>query len=149
MNLRSQLNYKLPSFHRDLQIATASGVNLYYDNVGGDILDLMINRMSKNGRIAACGAITGYNSKKPCVLKNYFQIISMRLQIRGFIVLDYPMEEAMEAQTLLSKAIADSRLQVDSNNETVVPTDFKNVPATWLRLFSGANVGKLVTALKK
>ncbi|KAH7015880.1 hypothetical protein EDB80DRAFT_833104 [Ilyonectria destructans] len=141
------LNYKSPNFERDLHEATNAGVDIYYDNVGGEILDMMLARMSRNGRIAACGAISGYNSSSPCVLKNYFQIISMRLQIRGFIVLDYPPAKALETQNLLQQAIMDDKLSVSDENETIIPTAFEDVPKTWMRLFNGHNTGKLVTKL--
>lgn len=146
-NERKGLNYKSPNFERDLHEATNAGVDIYYDNVGGEILDMMLARMSRNGRIAACGAISGYNSSSPCVLKNYFQIISMRLQIRGFIVLDYPPAKALETQNLLQQAIMDDKLSVSDDNETIIPTAFEDVPKTWMRLFNGHNTGKLVTKL--
>lgn len=142
------MNYKSTTFAQDLKAATADGVDIYYDNVGGNILDMMLGLMSRNGRIAACGAITGYNSEDPCILENYFQIISMRLQVRGFIVLDYPLDKAMQAQKLLRRAIEDQKIHLDTKNETVVRASFQDVPTTWLRLFEGQNVGKLVTHIE-
>lgn len=139
------LDYKSPTFKEDLDKATRQGVDLFYDNIGGEILDLMLARMSKGGRITACGAISGYNSDNPCALKNYFHVISMRLQIRGFIVLDYPQEQAMRTQNLLRKAIEDGTLSIGEDNHTVVTCSFEDIPKTWLRLFSGQNVGKLVS----
>ncbi|KAM6522912.1 quinone oxidoreductase [Fusarium falciforme] len=141
------LNYKSPHFERDLYEATGAGVDLFYDNVGGSILDMMLARMSRHGRIAACGAISEYNTSNPCVLKHYFHIISMRLQIRGFILFDYPPAEALEVQNLLQQAIVDGKLSVSDGNETIVSTTFEDVPRTWLRLFDGNNTGKLVTRL--
>lgn len=108
----------------------------------------MLARMSLHGRIVACGAITGYNSEDPCILTNYFQVISMRLQIRGFIVIDCPPQKVKEVITLFQEAIKDGRLKIGDENETVVPTSFEDVPQTWLRLFSGQNTGKLVTKLQ-
>ncbi|KAL6249476.1 quinone oxidoreductase [Rhinocladiella similis] len=141
------LNYKSPSFAEDLKNATRDGVDIYFDNVGGEILDLMLGRMSMYGRVAACGAISQYNSSEPLMLKNYFQVISMRLQIRGFIVLDYFQSRA-EALKVFRQAIQDGKLKIGEGNETVVPTKFEDVPKTWLKLFSGDNTGKLVTKLE-
>lgn len=122
-------------------------MDIYYDNVGGEILDLMFSHMSRNGRIAACGAITGYNSKEPDVVRNWFHVISMRLSIRGFIILDYAPEEARKTQELLRRAIEDGTLRVSEESQTVVETRMEDVPKTWLRLFEGQNTGKLVTKL--
>jgi hypothetical protein len=107
----------------------------------------MLTRTSKNGRITACGAISGCNSDDPCVLRNYFQMIPMRLQIRGFTVHDSPPDKAAEAQILLWKAIEDGTLDLSDDNETIVPTKFEHVPNTWLALFEGKNTGKLATKL--
>ncbi|KAK5331668.1 quinone oxidoreductase [Exophiala xenobiotica] len=141
------LNYKSPSFASDLEKATQDGVDIFFDNVGGEILDMMLGRMSMYGRVAACGAITSYNSSEPLVLKNYFQVITMRLQIKGFIVIDY-LSKAAETQKIFRQAIQEGKLKVGDEMETVVSTKFDDVPKTWLKLFSGENTGKLVTKLE-
>ena len=114
--------------------------------MGGKILDLMLAHMSMYGRIAACGAITGYNSNEPTVLKNYFQIITMRLQVKGFLVLDF-ISKARGTVALFRRAIADGKLKLGGESEIVVPTKFEDVPNTWMKLFSGGNTGKLVTKI--
>ncbi|KIW12232.1 hypothetical protein PV08_09508 [Exophiala spinifera] len=141
------LNYKSPTFAEDLKDATRDGVDIYFDNVGGEILDLMLGRMSMYGRVAACGAISQYNSSEPLALKNYFQVISMRLQIRGFILLDY-LQKRAEALQVFRQAIQDGKLKIGEGNQTVVPTKFEDVPKTWLKLFSGDNTGKLLTKIE-
>ncbi|KIV87173.1 hypothetical protein PV11_02738 [Exophiala sideris] len=141
------LNYKSPSFAADLKEATKDGVDVYFDNVGGEILDLMLGNLSMYGRIAACGSISGYNSDQPTVLKNYFQVISMRLQLRGFIIIDY-LSKAGEVLKLFREAIQEGKLKIGDGNETVVSTKFEDVPKTWLKLFSGDNTGKLVTKVE-
>ena len=64
------LNYKSKSFEEDLEKATDGYVDLYFDNVGGHILDLMLDRIKQNGVVVACGSISGYNSSEPTVLKS-------------------------------------------------------------------------------
>ena len=83
------LNYKSSSFAADLKKATPDFANVYFDNVGGEILDLMLTRMAKHGRVAACGAISNYNSSGDAItgLKNWFEVITMRIKLEGFIVL--------------------------------------------------------------
>ncbi|KAK2606757.1 hypothetical protein N8I77_005488 [Diaporthe amygdali] len=142
------IDYKASDFKQRLSKATTEYANVYFDNVGGDILDFMLTRMARDGRIAACGAISQYNAKDSDdgdEIKNWFQVISMRLRIRGFIVNDFPWR-VEEAQKTLHKALEDGKLDI-TEGEHVVETRFEDVPATWLKLFEGANTGKLVTKL--
>ncbi|KAK5946049.1 quinone oxidoreductase [Knufia obscura] len=140
------LNYKSPTFEKDLKDACGDGVDVYFDNVGGEILDHMLANMSLNGRISACGAITGYNGEAALPMKNYFNVISMRLQIKGFIVIDF-LHKAVETIGKLVGAVQEGKIKIGSENETVVETKFEDVPGTWLKLFEGGNQGKLVTKL--
>ena len=127
--------------------ATPDYANAYFDNVGGEILDLMITRMARDGRIIACGAISNYNSSidKATGLKNWFEIITMRLRVRGFIVMDF-LAKAPEAVKVLLGALQDGKLNVDGG-EQIVKGSFEDVPKTWLTLFNGSNTGKLVTQI--
>ncbi len=142
------LNYKKSSFKEDLIEATEGYVEVYFDNVGGEILDLMLTRMKKGGRIAACGAITNYNKSEKAGLKNWFEVISNRIEIKGFIVNDFIAEgkrpEAVKEMVTVAK---EGKIKVGDENETVVDTNFEGVPKTWMLLFEGANTGKLVTKL--
>lgn len=138
------LNYKSPSFEKDLKAACGDGVDIYFDNVGGEILDFMLANMNRNGRIAACGAITAYNGEAALPMKNYFNVISMRLQIRGFIVLDH-LKTINEVMGTFMSALKEGKLKLDDSSETVVDTKFEDVPGTWLKLFEGGNQGKLIT----
>ncbi|KAI7652264.1 hypothetical protein KC318_g15110, partial [Hortaea werneckii] len=100
------------------------------------------------GRIAACGAISNYNNSpdKTLGIKNWFEVISMRLEIRGFIVIDH-LSKAGEALDKFKKALADGKLQVEGG-EQIVKASFEEIPKTWMQLFSGSNTGKLITALQ-
>ncbi|KAL1626760.1 quinone oxidoreductase [Neofusicoccum ribis] len=140
------LNYKSPSFEEDLAKATEGYVDVYFDNVGGRILDLMLTRMKKEGTIAVCGAISTYNATEPMVLKNWIEALSMRLTIRGFILLDY-VAEIPNAIGELVQATQEGKITLGDENETVVETDIKGVPSTWMKLFEGWNKGKLITKL--
>ena len=142
------VNYKNPDFKKQLRTATDGFVDVYFDNVGGPILDLMLTRMKKHGRIAACGAITDYNSSNPTGLKNWFEIISNRIEIRGFIIFDFiATGKGPEAVKEMVQAWKDGKIQVGNDNETVVETKFEDIPKTWVKLFEGSNTGKLVTQL--
>lgn len=140
------LNYKDKDFKKKLKEACEDGVDVYFDNVGGEILDSMLENMSMYGRIAACGAITGYNGEAALPMKNWFNVISMRLQIRGFIVIDH-LSKAVQTIGTLVNAVKEGKIKIGEENETVVKTKFEEIPATWLKLFEGGNQGKLVTAI--
>jgi len=144
------VNYKSKSFEDDLKKALkgGGGADVYFDNVGGGILDLMLGNMRRYGRIAACGAISSYNHEEPTVLKNYFNVITQRIEIKGFIILDlFAKGKMLEARKTLVDAYKDGKLKIGDENETVVDTKFESIPKTWLKLFEGGNTGKLVTKL--
>ena len=142
------LNYKKPDFKKQLAEATEGFVEVYFDNVGGEILDLMLSRMKQHGRVAACGAVSNYNTSKPTGLRNWFEVITNRIEIKGFIILDFVASgKAGEATREMVKACKEGKITVDESMETVVETKFEDVPKTWMMLFEGGNTGKLVTKL--
>ena len=142
------LNYKKSSFEEDLIKATDGYVEVYFDNVGGEILDLMWTRIKQGGRIAACGAITDYNKSEKSGLKNWFQVISNRIEIKGFVINDFfASGKAPDAVKELVAAAKEGKIKISEENETVVDTKFEDIPKTWMSIFEGANTGKLVTKL--
>jgi NADPH-dependent curcumin reductase CurA len=140
------INYKDSDWEDQLIKATDPFVDIYFDNVGGEQLDLMLTRLTTYGRIAACGAIGDYNKGEKSGLKNWFEVIMQRLQIRGFIVMDHIKgNKAAEMVGVLVNALKEGKIKIGEENETVVETKFEDVPKTWTKLFVGANKGKLVT----
>ncbi|KAL4924231.1 MDR family NADP-dependent oxidoreductase [Aspergillus undulatus] len=140
------INYKKDSFKEDLVRVTEGFVEVYFDNVGGEMLDLMLTRMKRHGRIAACGAISNYNKTDPTGIKNFFEIVSMRLHIHGFIVLDY-IHKFGDVVAELSQAWKEGKIVVDESMQTVIEAKFEEVPNVWMKLFEGANTGKLCTKI--
>lgn len=145
------LNYKSPTFTEDFKKEFPNKdnyVDVYYDNVAGEILDLTLSRMARNGRVIACGAISAYNtaSERTTGLKNWFEIVIMRVTVQGFIVLDY-MKDYPRALGIFKNALAEGKLDIEGG-ETVVKTNFEGIPKTWMQLFSGSNQGKLVTQIE-
>lgn len=140
------INYKSPTFLQDLKAATPDEVDVYFDNVGGPVLDAVVTRMRKFGTIAVCGAVASYNAQEtPMQLRNWFELVSMRLTIRGFIMLDY-LDKAPGILQELIAAAADGRIELDEG-QTVVEARIEEQPEIWMRLFSGQNQGKLLTKL--
>ncbi|KAL8752260.1 MAG: hypothetical protein Q9199_005864 [Rusavskia elegans] len=142
------VDYKSASFVEELKRETEGFVEVYFDNVGGEILDLMLTRIKRHGRIAACGAVAEYNKDgaEGYGIKNWFEVVSNRIEIKGFIVWDY-LGKAAEATKEMVKATREGKIKIDAGNETVVETGFEGVPETWMKLFEGGNRGKLITKL--
>lgn len=148
------VDYKKEGWKKDLAEATSAArggnekgfVDVYFDNVGGQVLDHMLSRMAMHGRVVACGAISQYNSSQGTMFKNYFEVVSMRIQIRGMIVLDY-VHKIAKVMGIFKQAIQEGKLNVSGESEHVVEANFKEVPKVWMMLFKGANTGKLVTKI--
>jgi NADPH-dependent curcumin reductase CurA len=141
------LNYKSPLFKDELKRATEGFVDVFFDNTGGDILDLMLTRLAKDGRVAACGAIADYNTSMPVGIKNWYHVISMRMRIYGFVVTDLTAVRWGEIMEALVQGYRDGRIRATEDGQTIVPTSFEDVPKTWMMLFEGQNTGKLLTKL--
>ncbi|KAL8714090.1 MAG: hypothetical protein Q9220_001818 [cf. Caloplaca sp. 1 TL-2023] len=146
------LDYKAEGFKKALKKETEGFVDVYFDNVGGEILDLMLTRLKRHGRVAACGAVAEYNKDAKTGegygIKNWFEVISNRIEIRGFIVMDFLAKQGAveEATGVLVKGVKEGKIRLE-DNETVVETGFEGVVETWMKLFEGGNRGKLVTKL--
>ncbi len=134
-------NYRDASVYSQLMAAAPEGIDMYFDNVGGDHLEAAISALRPFGRIAACGSISGYNEPTPGP-RNMAMIIGKRLTIKGFIVTDFePKRSIFEAE--IRALLAANKLQ---SLETTVQ-GIENAPAAFLSLFTGANTGKMLVAL--
>lgn len=141
------LNYKSKTFVEDLKSATDGFVEVFFDNAGGEILDLMLTRMKKEGRVAACGAIASYNSQTPAGIKNWYEVIGMRLHVKGFVVTDAGLARWAEIVGALVQGYREGKIRVGEDGQTIVPATFEEIPNTWMRLFDGQSTGKLLTKL--
>ena len=111
------------------------------------MLDLMLAHMAMNGRVALCGAISTYNSSTACLLKNYAQLITMRLSLRGFVVHDFSNTEA-KREEFMQAILGSNIIRPDEEiQDTIVAGAIEDVPKIWLRLFKGGNRGKLITKI--
>ncbi|KAL4876326.1 hypothetical protein BJY04DRAFT_231665 [Aspergillus karnatakaensis] len=140
------INYKKDGFEQDLVRETEGGVDVFFDNVGGSLMELMIPRMKTFGRIALCGAIGDYNRAEPHGIRNIFRIVPEGVTIYGFSVLHY-LDKTDEVMDFLVQAWKDGKIVLDDSLETLVEAKFEEVPAIWMRLFEGRNTGKLVTRI--
>jgi NADPH-dependent curcumin reductase len=134
------IDYKGEDVGEALRKHCPEGVDVYFDNVGGEILDAVLARLALKARVAVCGAISQYNNldavKGP---SNYMSLLVNRARMEGFVVIDY-MGRAPEAVAEMAGWIAEGKLIA---REDVVE-GFKSFPHALQKLFRGENVGKLV-----
>ena len=117
-----------------------NGVNVYFDNVGGVILDTVLTRLALRARVVICGAISQYNNTTPVKApSNYLSLLVNRARMEGMVVFDYA-DRFPQAQRDIAAWIAAGKLK---SREDIVE-GLQTFPETLLKLFSGENFGKLV-----
>lgn len=137
------LDYRAPDLGRRLHEACPGGVDLYFDNVGGEILDTVLAQIAMRGRVVLCGAISQYNqSERPRGLANTSMLIVRRARMEGFIILDFAARFA-EAQMALAALVLDGSLQ---HHEHLV-AGLEHAPDALNMLFRGANHGKTLVVV--
>jgi NADPH-dependent curcumin reductase CurA len=128
---------------RRLSDASPDGIDVYFDNVGGDHLEAALACMREHGRIAACGSISRYNDEVPQPgPRNMFLIVTRRITIRGFIVLDW-VRERKPFLSEVAPLVASGQLKA---RETVIE-GLENAPHAFLELLRGGNTGKMIVKI--
>ncbi len=131
------VDYKAGRLNDDLKAAAPNGVDCYFENVGGEILDAVLRRMNPFSRIAVCGLISQYNVTEPYGVKTFASILTNRIKVQGFIVSDR-MELWAKALPELAGWVAAGKIKY---RETV--TDgLDNAPKAFIGLLKGENFGK-------
>ncbi len=132
------IDYKSEEVGKRLRELCPKGIDVFFDNVGGEILDAALARLARRGRVVLCGAISRYNDDTLAPgPKNYLNLVRQRGRMEGFIILDY-LPRAAEAVAALSGWLKDGRLK----DSVDVAHGLENAPATLARLFKGENRGK-------
>lgn len=136
--LDAVIDYKSEDLAQSIGQQCPQGVDVFFDNVGGATLEAAIEHMAEFGRIALCGAIAGYNDSEPAPgPNNLMNLITRRIRMQGFIMLDY-IERVEEAMAELLPWVLEGEIVWRED----VQSGFDNIPATFLRLFDGRNEGK-------
>lgn len=137
------LNYKAADFRKQFRSATKDLIDVYFDNVGGDILDMALSRAKPHARFVMCGGISQYNTSEPQGPKNYLMIVSMRIRMQGFVVFDYE-KRYPEARKELAQWLAEGKIK---RQETIVKGGLRNAEQALIDLYKGMNTGELAILL--
>ena len=137
-NYDAAIDYKSDDVGAKIRELCPKGLNIYFDNVGGEILDHALANIALNARVALCGGISsGYGTELPPGPKNYMQLVIQRSTMEGFLVLDY-LDRAGEAIGKLAEWVQAGKITYLED----MAEGLENAPMTLNRLFTGANFGK-------
>ncbi|KAI0849503.1 NAD(P)-binding protein [Daldinia vernicosa] len=146
------LNYKSPTFRDDFIKATPNFIDVYFDNVGGEILEMALEQAAVHSRFVMCGSVSGYNKLGqgpgglPGItgIRNLLQVTVQRIRMEGFVVIDYA-SEFKEAQQQLGQWMVEGKVKT---KETIVKGGLKVAETAIGQLFTGGNTGKLIVEVK-
>jgi NADPH-dependent curcumin reductase CurA len=136
------IDYKAGPVVKSLMAAAPKGIDVYFDNVGGDHLDAALAVARQNARFAICGMIEGYNSAEPTSLRYLMRVIAMRIRLQGFIYTDY-MNRLGEFYQDMGAMIASGEV---TGRETIMD-GLESTMEAFRGLFTGANTGKMLVRL--
>jgi NADPH-dependent curcumin reductase CurA len=140
------LDYKAGDLRARLKESAPDGVDVFFDNVGGEILEDVLARLARGARVVLCGAISQYNAQRPPHgPANYMQLLVARASMTGFVIFDYA-DRYGEGISQLAEWLRNGDLQ---SREDVVHGGVELFPETLRGLFEGTNTGKLVLALDR
>ncbi|MCJ0762384.1 NADP-dependent oxidoreductase [Variovorax terrae] len=135
------IDYKAGDVKAGLKEHCPKGVDVYFDNVGGEILDAVLARLARGARIIICGAISQYNNTTPVQgPKNYLSLLVNRARMEGIVVFDYA-DRYPVAVAEMAGYLKDGRMK---SREDVVAGGVAAFPEALAKLFTGENFGKLV-----
>ena len=137
------LDYRAGNLRKALREHAPGGVDVYFDNVGGDILDAVLTCIARGARIIICGAVSQYNEARVRGPANYMMLLVARASMTGMLVFDYA-DRYPEAMAELAGWYRAGQLV---SREHIVHGGVRAFPETLLMLFDGANTGKMILAL--
>ncbi len=135
------VDYKAGNLHAALKAACPRGIDVYFDNTGGDVLGAALARMNQWGRVACCGAIANYDTDTPAPgpagVPGF--LVTKRIRMEGFVVMDY-YPRRREAEDALAAWLAEGKLKAAVH----VVEGFEQMPSALAGMFAGDNRGKLM-----
>lgn len=145
LNFDAAINYKTEAGNLDAAIAAAcpDGVDVFFDNVGGDILDAALLNIKSNANIVFCGAISSYNAAEPVPGPyNYWQILAKSATVKGLLIMNY-FTEFEAGATAITELLTEEKIQFKYE----LVDGFDNTLTAFHKLFDGSNTGKLMLKL--
>jgi len=136
------VDYKTDDLYESLKAATPDGIDCYFENVGGEVLDAVLRRLNPFSRIALCGLIAEYNLPEPLGAKMIRSLLVNRAKLQGFIVSDR-QDLYMRAVTQLARWVAQGKIKY---HETVAE-GLRSAPAAFIGMLKGKNLGKQLVKL--
>jgi NADPH-dependent curcumin reductase CurA len=134
------IDYKSEDVSARLRETCPAGIDVYFDNVGGEILDAVLAQINLHARVALCGAISQYDTAELSPgPRNFLNLIPQRGRVEGFILLDY-RDRFPDAIVQLVQWVQEGRIRYAED----VVDGLENAPAAFRKLFSGQNTGKLI-----
>ncbi len=137
------VDYKAADFAQALAQAVPKGVDVYFDNVGGSILDTVLPLANNFARIPLCGLVSQYNATEPYGMKNLREVFNHRITVRGFVLSDHK-DLWPEATRALADAYRAGRLHYRES----IAEGLENAPQAFIDMLAGANVGKQLVRLR-
>jgi NADPH-dependent curcumin reductase len=139
------IDYKTENLRRALREHAPGGVDVYLDNVGGEVLDAVLTRLARGARVIICGAVSQYNADKVRGPANYLMLLVARASMTGMVIFDY-QDRFPQATAELAEWFRNGQI---TSREHVVPGEIGDFPDALLKLFAGENTGKLILALDR
>ncbi len=144
LGFHAAIDYKAGELRSQLKESAPDGVDVFFDNVGGEVLEQVLRRLARGARVVISGAVSQYNATEPPPgPSNYMQLLVARASMTGFVIFDYA-DRFGEGATQIAEWLRSGELR---SREDVVEGDIEDFPEVLLRLFRGENTGKLVLAL--
>jgi NADPH-dependent curcumin reductase CurA len=134
------IDYKAGGIYRQLKAVCPDGVDVYFDNTGGDVLDAALARMNLFGRVVCCGNVSQYNATTPAAGSAGVPgfLVTKRIRMEGFVVMDF-YNRRQQAEAALAQWLADGKLKAPVD----IVEGFDNMPVALAGMFQGKNRGKL------
>ncbi|EAU34789.1 hypothetical protein ATEG_04342 [Aspergillus terreus NIH2624] len=134
------INYKDKDWKKQLKEATPEYIDVFFDNVGGEILDACLARAARDSRFVICGAISQYNAAKPQGPASFMNVISQRVMMKGFIVFDYAKKYPVALKDL-GTWLSQGKLK---RKDHIVTGGLESAPQGLVNLYAGVNTGKMM-----
>ncbi|MEG0341069.1 MAG: NADP-dependent oxidoreductase [Acinetobacter sp.] len=133
------INYKSENLEAQLRAAAPNGVDVFYENTGGPIQEIIFNQLNRFGRVVVCGVLSDYDKEVPTKGPSWVDINLKSLRVQGLIVTDY-LDIADEAFSVLGAYLAEGKIKFKAH----VIEGFENLPEGLMKLFKGENTGKFI-----